>query len=216
MKKALTVKLAMAFVVAMTASSWAQEVQQSPNVTSPTTVQGAVIAQPAPMVQAPMVQAPIASDCGCNQTFTAAPMQQYVQPACPSCSSCASCNSGCASCNSGCASCGTIGQVGYNEIIRTGSPVVTSAPTGSYGQTPMYSNGGGCCGQTYAPTYSNASVTTVAPGSWTGDSGCSSCNSCSSCGSYEPSYSSCNSCNSCNTCNSCQQQRRGLFGRYRR
>lgn len=188
MKKALIVKLAMAFVVAISASSWAQEVQPSLSDTAApaTTVQGAVIAQPIPMAQAPMAT----SDCGCNQTMTMAPIQQYA-PA------------GCAGCTSGC---GTIGQVGYNQPIQTGSPVVTSAPAGAFGQQPMYSNASsGCCGQTYAPSYSNASATTAAPVAWSGDAGCGSCNTC------QPAPATCNTCNSCDPCAQ-QNQKRGLFG----
>ncbi len=196
MKKALIVKLAMAFVVAVSASSWAQEAQPSlsDNVASPAVAQAPMVSQQLPMAQAPMVMA----DCGCSQTYTAAPIQQPAM-------GCATCNSGCASCSS-CTSCGTIGQVGYNEIIQTGSPVVNSAPIGAYGQSPMYSNvsSSGCCGQTYAPTYSNASVTTAAPMVYSGDAGCNSCE--------QPAP-----CNTCNTCDPCQNQRRGLFnGRFRR
>lgn len=193
MKKALIVKLAMAFVVAISASSWAQEVQPSPSDTAApaTTVQGAVIAQPIPMAQVPMA----VSDCGCNQTMTAAPIQQYATAGCAGCSGCTNCVSGC----------GTIGQVGYNEPIQTGSPVVTSAPIGAYGQTPIYSNvSSGCCGQTYAPSYSNASAQTAAPVAWTGDAGCGSCNTC------QPAP--CNTCNSCDPCAQQQQKKRGLFG----
>ena len=201
MKKALIVNLSMAFVVAISASSWAQEVQPSLNDTavSPTIVQGAVAADPIPATQLPMV----ASNCGCAQTFTSAPFQQYVQPAV------AYQPTGCSSCNS-CAGCGTIGQVAYNEIIPTGSPmasapIVTSAPIAAYRQAPTYSNASGCCGPTYAPnvSYSNASVATpvASAPTWTG-----------------------NPCNPCNTCNTCpdpcdpcaQQQRRGLFSRFRR
>lgn len=205
MKKALIVKLSMAFVVAISAASWAQEVESSLTDTaaSPAVVQGVVSADPIPMG----TTLPMASNCGCNQTFTAAPMFAAPMMAAPiqsagcGCSTCGSCSS----CNS-CSGCGMVGQVGYNEIIPTaspavGAPVVTSAPIAAYRPANNYIQPSGCCGQ---PNYdSGISYSTAAPIT-TSSAPAATWNS-SQCCNTAPAY---------NACDPCQQQR-GLFrGRF--
>ena len=84
MKKALIVKFAVAVVVVMSASSWAQEeAQPSLNdaaVTESTLVQGEVPPEPA------MMDVSIGAPCGCNQPMMA--QSTTCQPAAATCCNC--------------------------------------------------------------------------------------------------------------------------------
>ena len=194
MKKVLTVSLSLALVAAISVTSWAQEPPEPvvSDAANAAVVEGAVAAEPIPMIQsAPMMM----SNCGCNQTFTAAPFQMMATPVMsPMATTIPSTDCGCS---------GMIGQVGYNEIVQTATPtatpIVSSAPT-------VMSQPNGCCNPTFGQQVVY-SPTPVATAPTTFSAPMTQC-----CPTTQPRWAN----NQCiDPCDPCAQQQRGLFrGRF--
>ena len=197
MKKALIVRLSVAVVVAMSATTWAQEeVQPSLSDNAAATE----MAPPEPV----MMDSSFGSSCGCDQT-----MMQPMMANCGGCSTMSRCERNSCTTNtcmtntcmtnncmtnscmtnvepaSSCDDCGMIAQVAYEETVP-GTPakpvsIVTPAPTPTAAMAQPIANAG-CCGNTTSAPASTitpvnaipASTATVSEGVYWGNT-CTNC-----------------------------------------